>query len=260
MSALNTALGYAARGWPVFPCTSRKIPMIKDWGTAATKDPATIRDWWGSQVPHALTGIPTGERTGIAVLDIDMKHGLNGCRTLAGLGYADLPATPTVLTPSGGFHLHFERPERGFANTVGAAGRGIGEGLDWRCDGGYVVLPSPGSGYAWGEWNYDNAIPLPVPEHLRPREREANPFTPRLASIGPTVRGLTGVLQCLGAATPGERNNLLFWAACRFAEGVAARLIGEGDARDILSRVAGSTGLTHREIAKTINSAFGRGA
>ena len=210
------------------------------------------------RVPHALIGTPTGERTGIAVLDIDRKDGRNGFRTLAGLGYVEPPKTPTVLTRTGGMHLHFERPEGGFRNTVGAAGRGIGDGLDWRCDGGYVILPSPGSGYTWGTWDYGNATPLPVPEDLLPREVEPNPFTARLTSIGPTVRGLAGVLRCLDAAAPGERNTLLFWAACRFAEGIAAKLIGEDEARRLLQSAAGRAGLTDREIAKTINSAFSR--
>jgi hypothetical protein len=123
-----------------------------------------------------------------------------------------------------------------------------------------VILPSPGSGYAWGEYNCDNSTPLPVPEDLRPRAVEPNPFTCRTASIGPTVGRLAGVLRCLHAATPGERNTLLFWASCRFAEGVAVKLIGEDDARTLLLRAADSTGLSDREIAKTIDSAFSRGA
>src|SRR4051794_30359350 len=114
---LDTALGYASQGRPVFPCGARRVPMIKDWPHAATADPETIKEWW-ARAPHALIGMPTGQRTGIAALDIDMKNGVNGLRTLAGLGFADLPVVPTVLTPSGGFHLHFRRPENGFANTA----------------------------------------------------------------------------------------------------------------------------------------------
>jgi hypothetical protein len=260
MSALETALAYAAQGWPIFPASARKVPMIDDWGNVATTNPATIGAWWGTRWPHALIGAPTGERTDLAVLDIDMKHGKNGCRTLAGLGYVDLPKTPTALTPSGGFHLHFERPEGGFRCTVGAAGRGIGDGLDWRCDGGYVILPSPGGGYVWGGFDYANSTRLPVPADLLPREPEANPYTGRLASLGPTVSGLAGVERCLRAASEGERNRLLFWAACRFAEAIAAGLIGEEDARKILGKAAADTGLHSGEIGKTINSAFGRAA
>jgi len=263
MSARETALTYAVKGWPVFPVSNRKIPMFRDWADAASTDRAQIRAWW-TEWPYALigtpTGVPIGELAdyspGIAALDIDMKNGKNGLRTLAGLGYIDLPKTPTVLTPSGGFHLHFELPEGGFRNTVGGRGRGIGDGLDWRACGGLVILPSPGSGYRWGEWNYDNCVRVGVPADLLPREVEPNPFSNLLASIGPTVGGLTGVERCLRAAEEGERNCVLYWAACRFAEAVTARLISEDDARIILSRAASITGLTDREIARTISSAF----
>jgi hypothetical protein len=258
MSELDAALGHATLGRPVFPASSRKVPLIKDWGNAATTDPATITAWWTAS-PYALIGMPTGARTELAVLDIDMKNGKNGCRTLAKLGYVELPKTPTVLTPSGGFHLHLERPENGFRNTTGERGHGIGDGLDWRCDGGLVILPSPGSGYVWGGWD-DTCPRLPVPADLMPREVEANPYSGRLATIGPTIEGLAGVTRCLCAASRGERNSLLFWAACRFAEAIAAGLIGEEDAWKILRRAARDTGLPDQEIAKTIDSAFSRGA
>jgi hypothetical protein len=260
MNTLETALAYAAQGWPIFPASARKVPMVDDWGNAATTNPATIGAWWGTRWPYALIGTPTGERTGLAVLDVDMKGGKNGCRTLAGLGYVDLPKTPTALTPTGGFHLHFERPEGGFRNTAGAYGRGIGDGLDWRCDGGLVILPSPDSGYRWGAWDHDNSTRLPVPADLLPREVEPNPYTGRLATIGPTVSGLAGVERCLRAANEGERNRLLFWAACRFGEAIASKLIGEEDARKILAKAAADTGLDDREIARTVASAFGRAA
>ena len=82
MSALNTALQYAARGWPVFPCSSRKLPLTEHGFKDASTDKRQIHDWW-TRWPHALIGMPTGERTGLAVLDIDMKNGMNGLRTLA---------------------------------------------------------------------------------------------------------------------------------------------------------------------------------
>jgi hypothetical protein len=258
LNALDATLKYVAKGWPVFPCNAHKQPLLKDWPNTASIDPEQITAWW-TRWPYALIGMPTGERTCIVVLDIDRKHGRNGVRTLAGLGYAELPAVPTVLTAHGGFHLHFQRPEGGLRNTAGAGGRGIGDGLDWRGDGGYVVLPAPGSGYRWGDLNYDNCpLQLP-PEDLLPREvEETNPFLRHLSSACLTTGALAGALRRLRVATPGERNNLLFWTACRFAEAVDAGVLGAEGATTLLRQCGAAIGLHDREIAATIRSAFGR--
>src|SRR4030095_14056850 len=96
---------------------------------------------------------------------------------LAQLDCPILPATPTVLTPSGGLHLHFRMPERRIGITTGEKGQGIGVGLDWRGDLGYAILPSSNSGYRWGRWHYGNCSPLSVPPALMPKaspERRCN--------------------------------------------------------------------------------------
>jgi Bifunctional DNA primase/polymerase, N-terminal len=177
-----TPLAYAAQGWPVFPCDSRKRPLTDNGFKDATSDEGQVREWW-ARWPYALTGVPTGEAIGCVVLDVDTKHGVNGFRTLDELNGAERPATPTALTPSGGAHFYFARPEGGLRNTAGERGRGIGPGLDWRGDGGYVIVPSPGSGYRWGERHFGNCQPLPVPAQLLPKitlaartERPAQPI------------------------------------------------------------------------------------
>jgi putative DNA primase/helicase len=76
MTAL-AALGYARRGWPVFPChwqgERRKRPLIECGFHAATTDnEAQIRAWW-RRWPDALIGVPTGRAIGAVVLDIDVK-------------------------------------------------------------------------------------------------------------------------------------------------------------------------------------------
>jgi hypothetical protein len=141
MSALDAALAYANLGWRVFPCYTagprRKTPRIEGWQARATTDPATITGWW-RHWPKALIGTPTGRA--FVVLDIDPRHG--GDKTIAVFGYTTLPATPTVQTAGGGWHLYFEPPDPPIGITAGDPG----PGLDWRGVGGLVILPAPGTG------------------------------------------------------------------------------------------------------------------
>lgn len=168
---LEQALAYATAGIPVLPCTRRKIPLIESWPQAATCEPAIIRDWW-HRWPLALIGMPTGPRSGRNVLDIDVKDPCAyGFDTLAELGFAILPVTAMSHTASGGLHLHF-RADVPIRNTAGKRGRGIGPGLDWRGDGGYVVLPSEGSGYWWDPVCGPETALASIPVELLPREPE----------------------------------------------------------------------------------------
>ena len=135
---------------------AHKQPLTENGFHNASSDPAVIRDWW-CRWPRALIGVPTGQATGAVVLDVDVKQPeAFGYDTLDDLGFAILPETPMVHTASGGLHLYFAIPPNGLRNTGGARGRGIGPGLDWRGDGGYVIVPSPGSGYSWDpHWNFE---------------------------------------------------------------------------------------------------------
>jgi putative DNA primase/helicase len=183
MAPLDAALRYAGRGWPVFPCQwqgeGRKRPLIERGLHAATTDAATVSAWW-TRWPEALIGLPTGEPIGCVVLDIDRKEGgPDGLATLGKIDCPILPLTPTVYTASGGMHLYFQRPEDGLRNTNGERGRGIGPGLDWRGDGGYVILPSPGSGYRWDKrLHFGRYAPCAVPETLLPK-------SPRIVTRAP---------------------------------------------------------------------------
>jgi hypothetical protein len=178
---LDAALGYVCRGWTVFPChwlgERRKRPLVKGGFHAANTDEAQIREWW-RQWPDALIGIPTGRASGFVVLDIDVRDDrANGFDTLDALGVAILPHTPMVHTASGGLHLHFRPPDRvDLRNTAGERGSGIGPGLDWRGDGGYVIAPSPGGGYTWDpHWNFHSAALAEVPPLLLPKQIDRPP-------------------------------------------------------------------------------------
>ena len=196
MTRLTEALAYAARGWPVFPCAwqgpRRKDPMTGHGFKDATIEPTAIERWW-RRWPDALIGTPTGQN--FVVLDVDPRHG--GFETMAALGFPTLPATLTSVTGSGGRHLYF-RPVLGLRNTQGARGRGIGAGLDWRGEGGYVILPAAGCGYVW----LNDAPMAETPRALLPDLSE------RAAIVGQSAR--TAVLTEYGeAALRSAADNIL---------------------------------------------------
>jgi hypothetical protein len=67
---------------------------------------------------------------------------------------------------------------------------------------------------------------------------------------------LDGILRRLGNASEGERNAVLFWAACRLHE----RRMRQSEAEGLLLPTANGIGLTDFEARRTIGSAMGRAA
>jgi hypothetical protein len=129
------------RGLRVFPVTpAHKFPpLLKDWQHKATVDPEIIEGWWSAQ-PGANIGVVCGRRSGVVVLDVDMKHGVNGEASLRKLEAKHGPIPPTVesITPHGGRQLWFRAPQFDVKNSVGK----LAPGLDIRAgDNGYVLAP-----------------------------------------------------------------------------------------------------------------------
>lgn len=135
MATVGDAIALAARGFRVFPLRENDWrPKITGWVDAATTSEETIRRWW-TQWPAANVGVATGQ--GLLVIDIDNKKGKNGSESFAALALPpEALDTFTVETPSGGRHVYF-RVERDHPNSAGR----LGDGLDTRGAGGYVVGP-----------------------------------------------------------------------------------------------------------------------
>ncbi|MFC1453535.1 bifunctional DNA primase/polymerase, partial [Verrucomicrobiota bacterium] len=103
---LAAALKAIAKGTPVFPCGERqKTPLTPHGFLDATTDETIVRQWW-TRWPTANLAVPTGERSGLIVLDVDDEAALSELTAEHG----PLPATLQVKTPSGGRHLYFRRP------------------------------------------------------------------------------------------------------------------------------------------------------
>ena len=136
--------------WAVFPLR-RKVPFAGSHGFCdATSDPKGIRGLWGRFPGGDGVGIATGVASGTWVLDVDVKDGHRGDDTLADLErqHGELPGTVQAVSGSGGLHYYFLYDPR----VCGSRGK-LGDGLDIRSDGGYIVAPGSlhptGGTYEW---------------------------------------------------------------------------------------------------------------
>ena len=144
----KAALAYARRGVPVFPCEpGAKRPLTRNGHWDATTDSRVIERWW-KRWPSANVGIPTGKKSGVVVLDVDIDDG--GLESLAKLERtgAPTPKTAKARTGGGGIHIFFRNlRDTQIRNSAGL----LGPGLDVRGQGGYVVVPPSRtqSSYKW---------------------------------------------------------------------------------------------------------------
>lgn len=143
MPFVDSAIDLARRGFRVFPLEpGGKVPVYGfAWKDLATSDESAIRSWW-KLYPDANVGVATGN--GLLVIDADckVKAGVRerGLESLALLDDLGLPEGFRVRTASGGIHVYL-RVEPGVGLTVGAKDLPGYPGIDFRCDGGYVVGP-----------------------------------------------------------------------------------------------------------------------
>ena len=166
-SAERAALAYLRRGWAVVPIEAGgKRPLVR-WEEFQHRLPlpsdvgAWFRRW-----PNANIGIVTGKVSGLAVVDIDPRHG--GDEALAALEreYGALPLTVEVLTGGGGRHLYFTSSGEVLRSRVALA-----PGVDLRAEGGLVVAPpsihSSGTPYCWEIFHHPEKTPIaPLPGWL----------------------------------------------------------------------------------------------
>lgn len=244
----ESAILYASRGWPVFPLVpGTKTPATPHGFRDATTDVDITRERWAS-LPNANIGIATGHR--FDVLDVDQIGYREDSLDAFGLG-------PTVVTPSGGFHVYFLPWGR---NRVRFAA-----GADWRGLGGYVVAPPSRSARGRWEWVHaDLAIP-PIPDWLqRALSVPATPVRPgRDPSAGemrePSRYGqgaLRSAERIIRDAPEGRRNHILNYEAFRLTRLVAEGLLTAEEVKERLAYAAQEAGLPYREVERTLWSAF----
>ena len=234
---LSAAIGYARRGYEVLPVNG-KVPLTRNGFKDATTDINLIEQWWAAW-PFANVGCRPPE--GVLICDVDPRNGGD----LAVLG--DYPRTRTAITGSGGWHVWFAATGS-FRGALSGA-----PGVDIKTANSLVVMPPSvhpltGERYRWLIGNPIAALPAHlVPQVAKPKPPQRNADGSRSSEL--TKRQLEGILNKM-SDTKVERNNTLYWAACKLFEGGA-----DAEAFARLEIAAGVTGLDDDEIVRTIASA-----
>lgn len=277
---VEAALRYAGHGWPVVPlhtprgtgCSCRhddcgskgKHPRTPRGLHDASTDLDQIASWW-RRWPEANLGIVTGAASSLVVLDIDLPE---GPATLARLEaeHGPLPATCEQRTGSGGRQLLFAHPGHPVGNRTGVL-----PGIDFRGDGGYIVVPpskhASGARYRWTV----PVLPAPAPAWLLeflhrtrpPRAAEVQvPATPLAASTREeryAAAALHRELARVASAVEGSRNDTLNRAAFNLGQLAGAGLLSSQYIAEELERAALGRGLSALESRRTIASGLAAG-
>lgn len=284
-TTLDYALGYAARGWPVFvlsrskqpvancePCTLEHLTTeAKEVCTcltchgfyAATTDPAQITEMIGRH-QYGMLAIRTGAVSKLAVVDVDFRTFVNGDPALddpAWVTMTDLdrrrllPGTLMQTTGSGGLHLLYAHP----GGYLMSGTKKYGPGIDSKADGGYIVAApsvSRSGPYSWTpDGRYDHGLTR-LPEELaamvRPPAAVPRPTVSSVRQIeageGASRARLRGLVTTVLNAADGERNDRLHWAAKKAGEMVAAGEVAEDVVVSVLQDAAFAIGLATNEV------------
>jgi len=187
---IKHATRLANLGFFVFPLGQNgKLPTLEEFTERASREVAHLKKLWRDpvmQMPLFFNvGISTtkffdnGKRCGLLVVDVDVKEGKHGDKTLEKLkaeGRA-FPETFTQTTPTGGLHLVYKCPR-----AVKQGVEVLGPGLDIRSRGGFIV----GSGSEIDGKHYtDNGKPVaPAPQWLIDEcEKNSTPSTQKGVSF-----------------------------------------------------------------------------
>ena len=115
-----------------------KHPRSK-WKEGATDDADMITELWSRKHAAANIAIATGQPSGVYVIDLDGKVGMDSLRALEAI-HGALPKTLMAFSGRGdGLHLYFKTPAEEAGLTISAGT--IGTGIDTRGTGGYIVAP-----------------------------------------------------------------------------------------------------------------------
>jgi len=262
MTNLEAAIKYAEKGWPVFPCSVSKQPLMsKEMGgngvLDATTDTEQITKWW-TEHPYASIGMATGPGSGLWVLDIDQPNGPENLQNIE-RKYGVLPETLTQKTGGGGLQYFFTWNGHEIRNSSSK----VSKNIDIRGNGGYVILP-PSSHPSKNKYQWiTKTPPTKAPDWItdiavNANSKTANPtHTDNVSAYN--QKALAGEITRLATATEGERNDTLNGAAHALGQLIAGNGMDRSVVESSLMGVAMGTGLTMREAQTTISSGIESG-
>lgn len=299
---LRVALTWMSRGRGVVPCSrTDKGPMVGGFARNATPeqlakfyDAGQVREWWTGRFRRAHVGLLT--RDGL-VVDLDMpKPGegpltgrWDGCwngsdvlERLAAEAGASFPETYTVLTPSGGMHLHLLQPADGprIGCATGENGAcALGPRVDVRGDGGIIIAPgsySAAQGRPYMRVSAPELQAQPIPawllKLLRPAAKPTSvPHRP--VTVLPTgtdatrlERAAQGALRSaaekLAALRVGDDRRDRTFAYARWLGEIshtAPLVLTETTVRDVLLPAALACGVSEHQAEKSIRNGWAHG-
>jgi bifunctional DNA primase/polymerase-like protein len=245
----NMALALARQGVPVFPCRCNdKRPLTMNGFKDATTDPNIVKKLW-LDWPRAYIGVPTGEK--FVVVDVDLQH--EEAHRWYEANRARLPLTRTHTTKSGGRHLLFAPNAK-----VGCSTSKLAPHVDTRGTGGYIIW-WPACGLEVLHRQVLQPVPGWVVEALAPPPSNVIQFPVwKTSAVANSSARVQGIIAAVVKAREGERNSMLFWAACVVRDMLLDRELDSESGRQVfaaLAEASGRTGLTASEIKRTIVSA-----
>ncbi|MFG2144258.1 bifunctional DNA primase/polymerase [Streptomyces sp. NPDC048696] len=238
---VDRALEAAEHGLAVIPLSRTKLPAVRSPHRAerrparcrgecgqighgihdATTDPDAIRTLFAAAPWATGYGIACGAPPHHLVgVDLDVKNDVDGIANFERLAHDHgftVPETVSVTTPSGGLHLWLRGPaDRTVPNSAGR----LAPGIDVRGSGGYLV--GPGSITVRGQYVRTPgteghpivAAPAEVLQLLA-LAVSSRTLSPALPVSG---RQAIALVQFVLDAPDGQRNDRLYWAACRAHE------------------------------------------
>lgn len=201
------------KGFRVFPAHGKR-PCIKGWKDKASNNPSEVLVF-ESDYPAANIAIATGKGSGIWVLDIDIKNGVDGIDSIlesypdAQFDDDDLIAT----TPSGGLHIYYKWDDD-IPVTVAA---NVLSGIDIRGEGGLVIGPPSEihteDSYGKYEWKDVSKYPRIAPQWAVEIAKMSLASLNKEGKVEARSRQFDPI-DIVQGVTAGNRDNSLFRYAC----------------------------------------------